>query len=115
MAGLAAGRRAMMFEICRGIAMAAQAEVVKARLGTDMNRRPTATVAADAGIAAGTIAEVVMADDAVDCAVFVVRKVDRQRDRAPEHRLPQCQRCVRDHQRQQSEHRKTDAGNYTPE
>ena len=77
MAGLAACRGAVMFEPCRRVAMAPQAEIMKARLGTDLNRRPTASVTTDAGIAASPIAEVVMALDAVDLAVFVVRKVDR--------------------------------------
>ena len=77
MAGVAARRRAVMFEPCRRIAMAAQAEVVKARLGTDPNRRSMAAVTTDAGLAAGPIAEIVMALDAVDLAMFVVRKVDR--------------------------------------
>lgn len=112
MAGLAASGRAVMFELCRRIAMAPQAEVVKARLGTDQDRRSAAAVTTDAGIAAGPIAEVMVALDAIDLAVFVVRKVDRQRGRTPDYRLTQCQRRMRDHQWKKGEHRQADAGNY---
>ena len=91
MAGLAAGCRAVMFELRRRVAMASQAEVVKARLGTDQDRRSAAAVTTDAGVAAGPIAEVMVTLDAIDLAVFVVRKVDCQRGRARGYRLAQCQ------------------------
>ena len=111
MAGLAARRRAVMFELCWRIAMAPQAEVVKARFGTDLDRRSAAAVTTDAGIAASPIAEVVVALDAIDVAVFIMGKVDRKRCRAPNHRLAQCQRSTRDHQWKKGEYRQADAGN----
>jgi len=112
MAGLAARRRTVMFEFRGRIAMAPQAEVVKARLGTDQNRGSTAAVTADAGIAASPIGEVVMALDTVDFAVFVVRKVYRQPDRAPDYRLAQCQQRMPHRQWKKDEHRRADAANH---
>src|SRR5580704_7970425 len=97
-AGVAARRGSVMFEPWRRIAMAPQAEVVKARLGSDQNRRSATAVTTDASIAASPIVEIVMALNTVDLAVFVVRKVDCQRRRAPEYRLAQRQRSPWDHQ-----------------
>ena len=87
MAGFAARRGAVMFEPCGRIAMAAQAEVMKARLGSHLDSGPATSVTADAGFTASPVREVMVARDAVDFAMFVVRKVDCQGGRSPEQRL----------------------------
>ena len=72
--------------------MAAQAEIVKARLSPDANRSARAAMAADAGPLAAAVEVVVMAHDAVHRAVPVVREGQHQRLAAAQEWLTQSQR-----------------------
>jgi len=71
--------------------MTIEAEIVKARLGADLNVRAAAAVAADARALAAPIKEVVMTPGASHRPVFVVRKIQDQSLAARDERLAQGQ------------------------
>ena len=58
--------------------MTPETEVVKARFGTDPNGSAAAAMATDTRVGAGPIGEVVMTQNTVHRAMFVVRKAQDQ-------------------------------------
>jgi hypothetical protein len=78
--------------------MATETEVVKACFGSDLNGRAAATMAIDARPLTAPIEVVVMTQNAVYRAVFVVRKVYDQPLTATQERFAQSQGCRSAHQ-----------------
>lgn len=74
--------------------MTTETEVVKARLGADLNGRAAAAMTTDARIVAAAIVEVVMALNAVHRAMFVVREPKDQRFTTTQERFTQGQSCA---------------------
>jgi hypothetical protein len=101
MADLASGSGAMVHQMQRGIAMATQAEIMKARFAPDLNPGRSAPMASDARPLPAPIHEVVMTLNAVHRTVFFVGKIQRQRYAARHQRLAQLQRRSGVHQREQ--------------
>ena len=74
MAGVAPCDGPVAGEVGRGVAMATETEVVKARFGADSNGSAAAAMTTDARIFTAPIDEVVMTRNAVHRAVFIVWK-----------------------------------------
>lgn len=87
--------------------MAAEAEVVEARLGARLKIGAGTAVAADAGRSASGVGEIVVAADAVDLTVLVVRKVEHEALRATYERLAQSETAAGGEER--SERKDADA------
>ena len=75
MTGLASSDRPVTCQVRRGVAMTTETEVMKARFGADLNGSAAAAMTTDARIFTAPIDVVVMTQNAVHRAVFVVRKV----------------------------------------
>lgn len=78
MAAVARGSRAVPRQRGRRVAVAAQAEIVEAGFSAHTDFRTVAAVTADAGIRAGLVAEVMVAQDAVDRPMPVMWEVERR-------------------------------------
>jgi len=89
MANGTARHRPVFVEGGGGMPMAIEAEAVKPSLHSLDQVGARTPVALDAGLHAHPIGIVVMACEAVDPSMLVVREVERERDRAPNDRLPQ--------------------------
>ena len=83
----AAGHRAMVCKLRIRAPMTVEAEAVEPRLNSCFQVRAMTAMTWDARVEACLIDVVVVAQDAVDAGVLVVREVERQRGRAIEHRL----------------------------
>ena len=75
---VASGGWAVPHEGRRRVAMAAQTEIVEAGFGAHPDFRAAAAVTADARIGAGLVTEIMVAEDAVDRPMLIVREVERQ-------------------------------------
>ena len=69
--------------------MTTETEVVKACFDPDSNLRAAAAMTAYAGLGAALVGEVVMTQNAVHRAMFVMREVQRQALATAQERLPQ--------------------------
>ena len=85
--------------------MTTEAEIVKARLGSDQQVWAAATVTTDARAGAASIGEAVMTQDAVHCTMFVVRKSQHQRIATTHKRFAHDQSRAVAHQGQEREKR----------
>ena len=69
----------MMLPLWLGVAMAIEAETMKASFGADLETRGRAAVTVNAGIESTAIDVVMVADQAVDRRVLTVIEVQRKR------------------------------------
>jgi hypothetical protein len=94
--------------------MTAEAEVVKARFGAQLNNSAAAAMTTDARVSTAAIREVVMTLDAVHCAVLVVRKVNDQPLTTAEERFTQRQSCAASQQCEERDERAKDNCQHEP-
>ncbi len=94
--------------------MTTAAELVKARLGANLNDSAAAAMATDAGISTGAIGKVVMTLNAVHRAVAVVWKAHEQGLTSVQHRFAQGARSTSRQQCQQRRERTQDYGKHEP-
>src|SRR5208337_972902 len=87
MTGRTAAGRTMTRECPLGIAVAAQAKVVKARLDSDLEIRARTAMAMDAGIEPSPVRIVVVAGQAIDGRVLRMIEVQGRTFSAGQHRL----------------------------
>lgn len=101
MAGAAARNRPMAAHVPRRIPVAAETKVMKAGFGADSKVCSAAAMTTDTGTGPAPVDEVVMTQNAVHLAMFVVRKAQDQRLAAPHERFAECERGASAHQCEQ--------------